>query len=243
MTARLKTSRGTARRAPRLWDEVTDPLHHLEHGAAQGAANPKSQTNFVAALSQMARRHSEPFIGSPCHRCPAFASFPPVRPRASGRARVRASPGIRVSHAGFHRRHFEQAALRKTKNPPERWLGRVRVKRIVDIALGEIAPMSRACTIDRPIAVQQLAEVFKTALHCSTHVVPASGTPAERAVFTSARSQCQARLCFRILSTAGRSNRVLLSDDRVRLRGGAVLRGWSVRARVRRDRESSRCCR
>jgi hypothetical protein len=32
-------SRGTARRAPLLWDEVTDPLHHLEHGAARCAAN------------------------------------------------------------------------------------------------------------------------------------------------------------------------------------------------------------
>jgi hypothetical protein len=50
----------------------------------------------------MARRRSEPLFGSPCHRCPAFASFPPVRPRACERARFRASPGIRVSR--FRRR-------------------------------------------------------------------------------------------------------------------------------------------
>jgi hypothetical protein len=72
------------------------------------------------------------------------------------------------------------------------------VKRIFDIALGEIAPMSRACAVDRPKAVQQFAGVFGTALHCSTHVVFASGMPAKRAVFRRARVGCQARNCFRI---------------------------------------------
>jgi hypothetical protein len=62
--------------------------------------------------------------------------------------------------------------------------------------LGEIAPMSRACAVDRSNAVQQFAEVFKTALHCSSHVVFASGMPAKRAVFTSARCRCQARVVF-----------------------------------------------
>ena len=58
---------------------------------------------------------------------------PSDRPRASD-TRFHASPEIRVSLAGLRRQNFEQARYRKTKNPPERWLGRVRVKRIVDIA-------------------------------------------------------------------------------------------------------------
>jgi hypothetical protein len=80
------------------------------------------------------RRHSEPLIWF------ALSSVSGSSPRSLRQAprfehaRFRASPGIRVSPADFHRRYFEQAMLRKTKNPPERWLGRVRVKRTVDIA-------------------------------------------------------------------------------------------------------------
>jgi hypothetical protein len=72
----------------------------------------------------MTRRLANP-RGSPCHRYPAFASFPPTGPALLG-ARFRASPGIRVSRSGRSRRIQRRAAAEAQKNPPERRLGRVR---------------------------------------------------------------------------------------------------------------------
>ena len=147
-----------------MWDEVTDPLHHPEHGAVQGTA-------IQIAKQILSRRSltSRAAIANPVWF--ALSSVSGLRLVPSEQAprfgRASAHPGIRVSHLHHLRlRSYDGHApvfagdisnrptLRKIKNPPERWLGRVRVKRIVDIALGEIAPMSRACTIDRPIAVQ-----------------------------------------------------------------------------------------
>jgi hypothetical protein len=61
-----------------------------------------------------------------CHRCPAHRLVPSGRPRALGHARVRASPGIRVSLSGLRRAVLDEPKLPATKNPPEQWLGRVR---------------------------------------------------------------------------------------------------------------------
>lgn len=99
---------------PRFTDEVSGVFT-----TRNGKANFK--TNIVAALSTMARRRSEPLIGSPCHRCPAFASFPPSRPRASGArdsSREPRDPGLpcRLAPAEFLVR---TRAPEKTKNPPE----------------------------------------------------------------------------------------------------------------------------
>ena len=63
----------------------------------------RQNTNSVAALLKT-RRHSEPLIGSPRHRSPAFASFPPAGPALAARAFPR-EPGIRVSRSGLRRRN------------------------------------------------------------------------------------------------------------------------------------------
>ena len=47
-----------------------------------------------------------------------IASFPPAGPARSGRARFRASPGIRVSRSGVRRAVLDEPTLRATKNPP-----------------------------------------------------------------------------------------------------------------------------
>ncbi|TWC07204.1 hypothetical protein FBZ93_101495 [Bradyrhizobium macuxiense] len=57
--------------------------------------------SFVAALST--RRRLRTPRSSLCHRCPAHRLVPSGRPRALGHARVRASPGIRVSRSGLRR--------------------------------------------------------------------------------------------------------------------------------------------
>ena len=119
-----------------MWDEVTDPLHHLEHEAANAAnsyaptsplwggrraqrsehvgwgpppeiadaistspqggggthercamrmrGKPNCKTNSVAALSNIARRHSEPLIWFALSSVSGFRLVPSDRPRASG---------------------------------------------------------------------------------------------------------------------------------------------------------------
>jgi len=98
---------------------------------------PNCKTNIVVALSNMARHRANP-IGSPCHRWTAIArAVPSGRPRAFGRARSLA----RAPGSGSPVFHFdEQTLLRRTKNPPERRLGRVRETRTFDIAYARSLP-------------------------------------------------------------------------------------------------------
>ena len=150
------------------------------------------KTNSVAALSKIARRHSEPLVGSPCHWYPACASFPPSRPRAWGSrakfAREPRDPGLPCRRPLAE---FRTSALSENKKPSGALPREGPCETDCRYRLGEIAPMSRACAVDRPKAVQQFAGVFVTALHCSSHVVFASGMPAKRAVFTCAHRRCQ----------------------------------------------------
>ena len=67
---------------PHLGDEVTDPLHHLEHGAAK-RGKPNCETNSVAALSNIARRRSEPLIWFALSSVSGLRLVPSDRPRAS----------------------------------------------------------------------------------------------------------------------------------------------------------------
>ena len=100
----------------------------------QRSSSPQQTKNSSAALST--RRPLRTPRSPLCHRCPAHRLVPSGKPRALGRARFRASPGIRVSRSGFRRSKIsERAWLRTTKNPPERWLGRVREMRTVELAV------------------------------------------------------------------------------------------------------------
>jgi hypothetical protein len=127
-----------------------------------------------------------------------LASFPPTGPALRACVHTPWDPGLPFRHRcsnsydgrvpAFTGRIFEQAALRTNKKPSGALAREGPCETDFRYRLGEIAPMSRACAVDRSNAVQQFAEVFKTALHCSSHVVFASGMPAKRAVFTSARA-------------------------------------------------------
>jgi hypothetical protein len=116
--------------------------------------------------------------GPPCHRCPACASFPPVRPRASAahqHARAR-DPGLsfRFSPANSS----NKPCFGKQKTLRSIWLGRVRRLYELSISLCEIAPMSRACITDWLKAIRQSDEFFVPVLHHTTHV--RSRTPYSR---------------------------------------------------------------
>jgi len=100
---------------------------------------PNCKTNIVVALSNMARHRSEPLLVRPAIGGPrSLAPFPPAGPALSDardRSREPRDPGLPFSF-----RFAERTALRRTKNPPERWLGRVRETRTFDIAYARSLP-------------------------------------------------------------------------------------------------------
>ena len=94
--------------------------HHPGSGAAIFAAN-----SYLSVAALYDAPPSEPLFGSPCHRYPAFASFPPTGPALLG-ARFRASPGIRVSRSGRSRKNSMTSGPGGIKKPSGAALGRVR---------------------------------------------------------------------------------------------------------------------
>jgi hypothetical protein len=93
--------------------------HHPERGAANSR-----RVHICLSRRSMTRRLANP-RGSPCHRYPAFASFPPTGPALLG-ARFRASPGIRVSRSGRSRKNSMMSGPGGIKKPSGAGLGRVR---------------------------------------------------------------------------------------------------------------------
>jgi hypothetical protein len=94
---------------------------------------------------------------------------PSDRPRASRHAPAGASPGIRVSRSGL-RRDVSMSLLRTTKNPPERVAQEGPNRADCRSRLREIAPMSRACVIEWPIAIRSSDARFVTVVHHTAHV-------------------------------------------------------------------------
>jgi hypothetical protein len=127
----------------------------------------------------MAHRPSEPLIGSPCHRWTARRSRRSLRqaPRF-GRARSRASPGIRVSRSGLRRRISNKPCCGKEKPSGASGSGGLAIPANCRYRLCEIAPMSRACAIEWQIAIRQPDKFFAPVLHRTTHV--RSRTPRPR---------------------------------------------------------------
>jgi len=135
------------------WPEGLRPQRSNEtrHHPERSAANSR-RIHICLSRRSMARRLANP-QGSPCHRCPAFASFPPSRPRAFGRALSREprDPGLpfRPKPEEFNderpRRHKKTLRSSAREGPSER---------IFDLISDEIAPMSRAGARERPMAVQ-----------------------------------------------------------------------------------------
>ena len=70
----------------------------------------------------MTRRLANP-RGSPCHRCPAFASFPPSRHRASGRALSREPRDPGLPFRPKPEEINDERPGRHKKNPPEQRSG------------------------------------------------------------------------------------------------------------------------
>jgi hypothetical protein len=101
-------------------------IRHLHHQRWFEPRKDAANRNWIVAALSTARRalraleKARSAIG-----VRLIASFPPAGPARSGRARFRASPGIRVSRSGLRRAVLDEPALRATKNPPEQWLGRV----------------------------------------------------------------------------------------------------------------------
>jgi hypothetical protein len=128
--------------------------------------------NRVAALST-ARRLANP--SSPCHRSPAFASFPPTGPALQARACARAQgsgspvPAFAGANSGPRKRKTLRSVAREG---PQRSDVRSR--------LSERVPMSRAQPRRRPKAVRQAQDALVTAMHRST-LVFVNGVVRERA--------------------------------------------------------------
>lgn len=141
-------------------------LHHQRLVEPRDAAY-QLQKFCCGALDRAALANPK---GSLCHRYPACASFPPTGPALLGARLSGASPGIRVSRSGLRRDDFDRALLRTTKNPPERLAREGSYQTNGRYRLSEIAPMSRACAIDRHKAVRQSDECFGSVLHYRAHV-------------------------------------------------------------------------
>jgi hypothetical protein len=117
--------------------------HHPERGAANSR-----RVHICLSRRSMTRRLANP-RGSPCHRCPAFASFPPSRPRASGRAPR--DPGLPFRPKPEEFNDERPGRHKKTLRSSAREGPFVR---IFDLVSDEIAPMSRAGARERRMAVQ-----------------------------------------------------------------------------------------
>ncbi len=116
--------------------------------------------------------------GSSCHRCPAFASFPPTGPAltpAHMHARAR-DPGLpfRLSPANS----LNEPCFGNKKPSGASGSGGFAEFANCRFRLCEIAPMSRACVVDRLKASRQSDEFFVPVLHHTTHVRPR--TPCSR---------------------------------------------------------------
>jgi hypothetical protein len=85
--------------------------------APRAAAN-QSAKQILSRRSQWRAATANPFRWFALPSVSGLRLVPSGRPRALGRARFRASPGIRVSRSGS-RREFKTIALQTTKNPPE----------------------------------------------------------------------------------------------------------------------------
>ena len=147
--------------------------HHPEQGAAEFAAN-----SYLSVAALYGAPPSEPLFGSPCHRCPALASFPPTGPALLG-ARFRASPGIRVSRSGRSRKNSTTSGpgvIKKTLRSSAREGPLVR---IFDLISDEIAPMSCAGAQERRMAVQIFDCQIALASHRATRIRHRGPSPNE----------------------------------------------------------------
>jgi hypothetical protein len=128
-------------------------IRHLHHQrrlsrTAHECATGKPEFFCDARCAAILRTPRSPL----CHRCPAHRLVPSDRPRALGHARLRASPGIRVSRSGFRREivSIGRAARPDNKKPSgARGSGGFASERTGRSPLNEIASTSQARAIDR----------------------------------------------------------------------------------------------
>jgi hypothetical protein len=121
------------------------------------------------------------------------APFPPAGPALSGHI----GRGIRVSRPASAGAFMGGVARRrdgKTKNPPERRLGRVRSSRI-SFRLGDISPVSRTRDRERPAAVLRSVDPSVQGQHVQTHDLVAHVDVREGRSSMRARVASQSRIC------------------------------------------------
>jgi len=148
------------------WCEVSEIFTTSVGLAAESAANRIENKFLRGALNGAATANPSGFA------LPSVSGLrlvPSDRPRASRHAPAGASPGIRVSRSGL-RRDVSMSLLRTTKNPPERLAQEGPNRADCRSRLREIAPMSRACVIEWPIAIRSSDARFVTVVHHTAHV-------------------------------------------------------------------------
>jgi len=148
------------------WCEVSEIFTTSVGLAAESAANRIENKFLRGALNGAATANP---LGSALPSVSGLRLVPSDRPRASRHAPAGASPGIRVSRSGL-RRDVSMSLLRTTKNPPERLAQEGPNRADCRSRLREIAPMSRACVIEWPIAIRLSDARFVTAVHHTAHV-------------------------------------------------------------------------
>ncbi|MHC2463051.1 hypothetical protein ACVIHD_002063 [Bradyrhizobium embrapense] len=135
-----------------------------------------------------------PFANSVEFTLPSVSGSSPRSLRQAPRAWARACPrGPRDPGLPFRLApgSSDEPCFGQQKTLRSGWLGRVRVRRTVDLALCEIAPMSRAHAVDRPEAVRQSAEFFKSVMHHRAHVRSRTAVLAKVAGHTPRHGRCQ----------------------------------------------------
>jgi hypothetical protein len=125
-------------------------LHHQRWFSRARRANRIENKFLRGALNGAATANP---LGFALPSVSGLRLVPSDRPRASRHAPAGASPGIRVSRSGL-RRDVSMSLLRTTKNPPERLAQEGPNRADCRPRLREIAPMSRACVIEWPIAIR-----------------------------------------------------------------------------------------
>jgi hypothetical protein len=91
-------------------------LHH-QRWLSRRKRQTKTTKLILPRRSERRAACCEPFKVRPAIGIRLIASFPPTGPARLGRARFRASPGIRVSRSGFHRDNSKRAVPSENKKP------------------------------------------------------------------------------------------------------------------------------
>lgn len=120
------------------WSEVSEIF--TTSVLVEPRASGKPDYKQILSRRSEPRRNREPPWGSLCHRYPACASFPPAGPALSGTRHQARAPGSGSPVPACAGIFLDEPCFGQQKTLRSGWLGRVRVKRTVDLVYARSLP-------------------------------------------------------------------------------------------------------